>query len=75
MMSVLGDWGGEDYQDLMASVEEVAERPYVDAQQLGLHDYSYGGVHGQLDCWTRQQVQGGGGGSAMHRPVQHVWYV
>ncbi len=43
MMSVLGDWGGEDYQDLMASVEEVAERPYIDAQRMGVHGYSYGG--------------------------------
>jgi len=44
MMSVLGDWGGEDYQDLMASVEEVvAERRYVDGQRMGVHGYSYGG--------------------------------
>jgi dipeptidyl aminopeptidase/acylaminoacyl peptidase len=43
MMSVLGDWGGEDYQDLMAAVDEVASRPYVDEQRLGVHGYSYGG--------------------------------
>lgn len=43
MMSVLGDWGGEDYQDLMASVEDVAQRPYVDETRLGIHGYSYGG--------------------------------
>jgi dipeptidyl aminopeptidase/acylaminoacyl peptidase len=43
MMSVLGDWGGEDYLDLMAAVDEVASRPYVDASKLGVHGYSYGG--------------------------------
>ena len=43
MMAVLGDWGGEDYQDLMAAVDEAASRPYVDEQRLGVHGYSYGG--------------------------------
>ena len=43
MMSVLGDWGGEDYLDLMAAVDGVAARPYVDEQRLGVHGYSYGG--------------------------------
>lgn len=42
-MAVLGDWGGEDYQDLMTAVEEVAARPYIDAARLGVHGYSYGG--------------------------------
>jgi dipeptidyl aminopeptidase/acylaminoacyl peptidase len=42
-MAVLGDWGGEDYQDLMAAVDTVASRPYVDATCLGVHGYSYGG--------------------------------
>ena len=43
MMAVLGDWGGEDYLDLMAAVEETAARPYVDETRLGVHGYSYGG--------------------------------
>jgi dipeptidyl aminopeptidase/acylaminoacyl peptidase len=43
MMAVLGDWGGEDYLDLMAAVDEVAGRPYVDETRLGVHGYSYGG--------------------------------
>ena len=43
MMSVLGNWGGEDYQDLMAAVDEVAARPYVDEGRLGVCGYSYGG--------------------------------
>ena len=43
MMSVLEDWGGEDYLDLMAAVDAVLERPYVDATRMGVHGYSYGG--------------------------------
>jgi acylaminoacyl-peptidase len=42
-MAVLGDWGGEDYQDLMAAVDAVVARPYVDNTRLGVHGYSYGG--------------------------------
>ena len=43
MMAVINDWGGEDYQDLMAAVDAVLERPYVDSHRLGVHGYSYGG--------------------------------
>ena len=43
MRAVLRDWGGEDYHDLMAAVDRVCERPYVDRERLGVHGYSYGG--------------------------------
>ena len=43
MLAVLDDWGGEDYLDLMAAVDEVVARPYVDGARMGLHGYSYGG--------------------------------
>ncbi len=43
MTAVLDDWGGEDYLDLMAAVDEVASRPYVDEARMGVHGYSYGG--------------------------------
>jgi len=49
MMAVLGDWGGEDYQDLMAAVDQVCQRPYVDTESLGVHGYSYGGY---MTSWT-----------------------
>ncbi|MCI0440373.1 MAG: prolyl oligopeptidase family serine peptidase, partial [Chloroflexi bacterium] len=31
MKAVLRDWGGEDYLDIMAAVDEMCARPYVDA--------------------------------------------
>ena len=43
MKAVLRDWGGEDFLDLMAAVDLVSERPYVDTDRLGVHGYSYGG--------------------------------
>ena len=41
--AVLGDWGGEDYRDIMAAVDEMSGRPYVDETRLGVTGYSYGG--------------------------------
>ena len=41
--AVLGDWGGDDYHDLMAAVDLVCQRDYVDTDRLGVHGYSYGG--------------------------------
>ena len=49
MMAVLEDWGGEDYQDLMAAVDHVSQRSYVDTERLGVHGYSYGGY---MTSWT-----------------------
>ncbi|HEX6348924.1 MAG TPA: S9 family peptidase [Candidatus Dormibacteraeota bacterium] len=50
---VFGDWGGEDFQDLMAMVDLVAARPYVDAGRLGIFGYSYGGY---MTSWTIGQT-------------------
>ena len=41
--AVLGDWGGEDYLDIMAAVDNVTSRPYIDPDRLGVTGYSYGG--------------------------------
>ena len=49
MTAVLADWGGEDYLDLMAAIDEVASRPYVNDARLGVHGYSYGGY---MTSWT-----------------------
>lgn len=43
MTAVFDDWGGEDYEDIMAAVDEMASRPYIDTDRMGLHGYSYGG--------------------------------
>jgi dipeptidyl aminopeptidase/acylaminoacyl peptidase len=49
------DWGGKDYQDLMAGVDHVLDtRPYLDPERLGVTGGSYGGymtnwIIGQTD--------------------------
>ncbi len=37
------DWGGADYEDLMAVVDAVVQRDYVDAERMGVLGGSYGG--------------------------------
>ncbi len=40
---VINDWGGGDYEDLMAVLDRVLELPYADASRSGVYGYSYGG--------------------------------
>ncbi len=47
--AVMGDWGGEDYLDIMASLDAACERDYVDETRLGIHGYSYGGF---MSAWA-----------------------
>jgi dipeptidyl aminopeptidase/acylaminoacyl peptidase len=37
------DWGGKDYNDLMAAVDHVIDRPDIDENRLGVAGGSYGG--------------------------------
>ncbi|MEW6524083.1 MAG: S9 family peptidase [Bacillota bacterium] len=37
------DWGGKDYRDLMAAIDHVLARPYLDPERLGVTGGSYGG--------------------------------
>ena len=46
---VVGDWGGEDYLDLMAVVDRLLERPCFDPERTGIWGYSYGGY---MTAWT-----------------------
>jgi dipeptidyl aminopeptidase/acylaminoacyl peptidase len=40
----LNEWGGGDYRDLMAGVDEVLRRyPWIDSERLGVTGGSYGG--------------------------------
>jgi dipeptidyl aminopeptidase/acylaminoacyl peptidase len=40
---VVGDWGGKDYFDLMACVEDMVRRRRADENRLFVGGYSYGG--------------------------------
>ncbi len=41
--AIVNDWGGADYDDLMAWADFVAGQPYVDADRMGVAGGSYGG--------------------------------
>jgi dipeptidyl aminopeptidase/acylaminoacyl peptidase len=51
---VLNDWGGEDFRDDLAALDEVLRQPYADSGRTGVCGYSYGGymtswIVGQTD--------------------------
>ncbi|MCC6628597.1 MAG: S9 family peptidase [Chloroflexi bacterium] len=50
---VIGDWGGEDYLDLMAVVDAVVARPETDPDRVGIYGPSYGGY---MTAWTITQT-------------------
>ncbi|MBI1729365.1 S9 family peptidase [Candidatus Acetothermia bacterium] len=41
--AIRGDWGNRDYQDLIAALDHVSKRPYVDKKRMGVAGGSYGG--------------------------------
>jgi dipeptidyl aminopeptidase/acylaminoacyl peptidase len=43
MRSVIGDWGGQDFQDVMLGVDECIARGVADPERLVVTGYSYGG--------------------------------
>ena len=48
--AVVGDWGGGDYADVMAALDEALRRhPFIDGDRLGVLGGSYGGF---LTSWT-----------------------
>src|SRR2546425_7263004 len=66
------DWGGGDYQDLMAGVDKVIAMGVADPERLGVMGWSYGGWQGPPGLPHNQRVPsrspGGGGG---HPPGLH----
>ena len=41
--AIWGDWGGPDYRDLIAAVDQAEKLPYVDASKTAVMGGSYGG--------------------------------
>ncbi len=49
-----GDWGGMDYQDLMAGVDHVVALGVADPERLGVMGWSYGGF---MTSWVITQTK------------------
>ncbi|HET6592097.1 MAG TPA: S9 family peptidase [Xanthomonadales bacterium] len=43
-LAIWRDWGGPDYEDVMAAVDDVIARGWADAGRLGVTGWSYGGI-------------------------------
>ncbi len=43
-LAIWQDWGGPDYDDVMAAVDDVIERGWGDPDRLGVTGWSYGGI-------------------------------
>jgi dipeptidyl aminopeptidase/acylaminoacyl peptidase len=50
----IGDWGGGDYEDLMAGLDELVERKIADPKRLFASGYSYGGY---MSSWMVGQTR------------------
>jgi dipeptidyl aminopeptidase/acylaminoacyl peptidase len=48
-----GDWGGGDFQDMMAGVDKVIELGVADPERLGVAGWSYGGY---MTSWAITQT-------------------
>ncbi len=46
--AIWGAWGTKDYEDLMAWSDNIAERPFIDRDRMGVTGGSYGGY---MTCW------------------------
>jgi dipeptidyl aminopeptidase/acylaminoacyl peptidase len=49
----VGDWGGKDYQDLLAGVDELVKSGLADPERLGVMGGSYGGF---MTFWVITQT-------------------
>ena len=47
--AVHGDWGIGDYEDVMAAMEQVVARDYIDESRVVIHGSSYGGF---MSSWA-----------------------
>jgi dipeptidyl aminopeptidase/acylaminoacyl peptidase len=53
MRGNIQDWGGGDYRDIMAGVDEVVKRGVADPDKLAVMGWSYGGY---MTCWIVSQT-------------------
>lgn len=42
--ALFADWGNKDYQDVMAGVNYIIDKGFVDSNKLGVGGWSYGGI-------------------------------
>ena len=53
LQAVVGDWGGQDFRDIMAGVDTLVARGVAHPDSLGIMGWSYGGY---MTAWTVTQT-------------------
>ena len=59
------DWGGKDYQDVMAGVHDLVNRGIADASKLGIAGWSYGGYMSEWAITQTNEFKGAVSGAGM----------
>jgi dipeptidyl aminopeptidase/acylaminoacyl peptidase len=67
-VAIWQDWGGIDYEDVMAAVDDAIERGYADPERLGVGGWSYGGILTNHVITRTRRFKGAysGAGSALY---------
>jgi dipeptidyl aminopeptidase/acylaminoacyl peptidase len=60
-----GDWGGGDYKDVMAGVEDLVKRGVADPDKLGIGGWSYGGYMAEWAITQTNQFKAAVSGAGM----------
>ena len=71
-VAVQEDWGGEDYQDIMAAGRRPLRPALRRLGQAGRPRLQLRRLHDQLGRGPHHPLQGRGRGRALHQPQQHV---
>jgi len=78
--AIQGDWGGRVYRDLMRVTDALETLPYVDAENIGLMGWSYGGY---MSMWVEGQTDRFAANAAMmgifdlrafHGATEELWF-
>ncbi|GKT57889.1 S9 family peptidase [Colletotrichum tofieldiae] len=73
--SALADgWPGPEYDDIMAGIDYLLDRPYVDAKELGISGASAGGT---LTDWAITHTDRFGAAVSINdiADFQHDWFL
>ncbi len=62
--ALFADWGGPDYQDVMAGVDYVISQGYGDPDRLGVGGWSYGGILTNYVITKSQRFKGAVSGAS-----------
>ena len=67
----VGDWGGADYEDILACCDDVIERGVADGERMFVSGGSYGGFMTSWIVGHSDRFRAAAGGGGRRRPDEH----